>query len=61
MIQIGLSGPGSEDKDCEGASAEGAEGDTDSSQEKESAKKKKNKCQTCKKKVGLTGKIVLII
>lgn len=53
--------PGSADK-CDateegGASAvEGAEADNDSSSsEKDGAKKKKNKCQMCKKKVGLTG------
>ncbi|XP_064077480.1 AN1-type zinc finger protein 6-like isoform X2 [Macrobrachium nipponense] len=52
--------PGSADK-CDateegGASAvEGAEADNDSSSsEKDGAKKKKNKCQMCKKKVGLT-------
>lgn len=47
-------------EDAGASAADGAEADIDAnSPDKDGAKKKKNKCQMCKKKVGLTGKIIL--
>lgn len=47
-------------EDAGASAADGAEADIDAnSPDKDGAKKKKNKCQMCKKKVGLTGKSIL--